>query len=105
MRVIGTMGGVRCCGGMSYWNGCCGNSLLARPIANGPYRLVAHANSEYSLMEHANSEYSLLERIRYWHRTERWRSAAKRDDVGKERTTAQPRGEHRGSAGESAGRA
>ena len=42
------------------WNGCCGHSLLARPIANAPCRLVAHANSEYSL----------LERIRYWHRTE-----------------------------------
>ena len=43
----------------SLWNGFCGDSLLARPIANAPYRLVVHANSEYSL----------LERIRYWHRT------------------------------------
>ena len=70
MRVIGLMRGVRCWGGIRFWNGCCGDSLLARPIANAPYRLVVHANSEYSLLEHANSEYSLLERIRYWHRTE-----------------------------------
>ena len=70
MRVVGPTRGNRCCDGIRYWNGCCGDSLLARPIANAPYRLVAHANSEYSLMEHANSEYSLLERIRYWHRTE-----------------------------------
>ena len=67
MRVVGPIRGNRCCDGIRYWNGCCGDSLLARPIANAPYRLVAHANSEYSLIEHANSEYSLLERIRYWH--------------------------------------
>ena len=35
-------------------------SLLARPIANASYRLVAPSNSEYSL----------LERIRYWSSTE-----------------------------------
>ena len=54
-------------------------SLLARPIANASYQLVApsnseysvleRANSEYSVLERANSEYSLLERIRYWSST------------------------------------
>ena len=37
-----------------------GYSLLARPIANASYRLVAPSNSEYSLFE----------RIRYWSRTD-----------------------------------
>ena len=36
-----------------------GDLLLARPIANASYRLVAPSNSEYSLFE----------RIRYWSRT------------------------------------
>ena len=60
VRVVGPAGGNRCCDGIRYWNGCGGDPLLARPIANAPYRLVAHANSEYSL----------LERIRYWHITD-----------------------------------
>ena len=60
MRMVGPTRGIRCCDGIRYWNGYGGDSLLARPIANAPYRLVAYANSEYSL----------LERIRYWHRTD-----------------------------------
>ena len=59
MRVLGPIRGVRCCGGIRYWNGCGGDSLLAQPIANASYRLVAHASSEYSLLEHANSEFAI----------------------------------------------
>ena len=57
---------------MRYWSSWGAYLLLAWPIANASYRLVAPSNGEYSVMERANGEYSQFERICYWSRTALW---------------------------------